>query len=88
MEPTPRAEVLVNKVETIREELGSVAKVIEDRATQMMGAQGMHRDSIQRMMTDLGNLSAGERQSTVEAELEDARLRQDRLREEVDRLPG
>ena len=79
-------QVLVNKVETIREELGSVAKVIEDRATQMIGAQGMRRDGIQRMVTDLGNLSAGERQSTVEEELEDARLRQDRLREDVDRL--
>ncbi len=79
-------QVLVNKVETIREELGSVAKVIEDSATQMIGAQGMRRDSIQRMMTDLGNLSAGERQITVEEELEDARLRQNRLREDIDHL--
>ena len=78
--------VLVSKVETIRDELGSVAKVIEDRATRMIGAQGMRRDSIQSLMTDLGNLSAGERQRTVEEELEDARLRQNRLRDEVDRL--
>ncbi len=79
-------QVLVSKVEKIRDELGSVAKVIEDRATRMIGAQGMRRDSIQSLMIDLGNLSAGERQRTVEDELEDARLRQDRLRDEVDRL--
>ena len=79
-------QVLVNKVETIREELGSVAKVIDDHATRMICRQGMRRDSIQRLMTDLGNLSAGERQRTVEEELEDARLRQDKLGEEIDRL--
>ena len=79
-------QVLVGKVETIREELGSIAKVIEDRAARLIGAQGMRRDSIQRLISDLGNLSAGARQQTVEEELEEARLRQDRLREEVDRL--
>lgn len=79
-------QVLVSKIETIREELGSVARVIEDRATQLISAQGIRHDSIQRLMTDVGRLSAGERQRTVEEELENARLRQDRLREEVDRL--
>ena len=79
-------QVLVSKIETIREELGSVARVIEDRATQLICAQGIRRDSIQRLMTDLQSLSTGERQRTVEKELEESRLRQDRLHEEVDRL--
>ena len=79
-------QVLVSKIETIREELGSVARVIEDRARELICAQGVRHDNIQRLIDDLRNLSAGQRQRTVEEELENARLRQDRLREDVDRL--
>jgi len=79
-------EVLVNKVERIREELGSVAKVLEGRVAQTIGKEGMRHDRIDALAASIRDLSAGERQRTVEDELEDARLRQDRLRDEVDGL--
>ena len=80
-------QVLVNKVERIRQELGSVAKVLEGRIARTIGAQGMRRDALDELTAFIGDLSpGGEQQRTVDDELEDARLRQDRLREEVDGL--
>ena len=79
-------QVLVNKVELIREELGSVAKVLEGRLTQSIRKEGMRNDSIEELVAYIRNLSPGELQRTVEDELDDARLRQDRLQEEVDGL--
>ena len=79
-------KVLVDKVERIREELGSVAKVLEARAARTIGKEGMRRDGIDRLAASIQGLSAGERQRTVEEELGDARLRQDELSRDVDRL--
>ncbi len=79
-------QVLVNKVERIREELGSAAKVLEARIARTIGKEGMRRDGIDGLAASIRDLSAGERRRTVEDELEDARLRQDRLREDVDSL--
>ncbi len=79
-------QVLVDKVERIREELGSAAKVLEARVARTIGKEGMRRDRIDGLAASIRDLSAGERRRTVEDELEDARLRQDRLREEVDSL--
>ena len=79
-------QVLVNKVERIRQELGSVAKVLEGRIARAIGAQGMRRDGIDNLAALIEGLSPGEQQRTVEDELEEARLRQDRLRDEVDGL--
>lgn len=79
-------QVLVEKVERIREELGSVAKVLEGRLTRTMASEGMRRDGLDGLAAAIQDLSSGERQRTAAEELEDARLRQDRLREEVDGL--
>ena len=79
-------EVLVNKVERIREELGSVAKVLEACVARTIGKEGIRRDRIDGLAASIRDLSASERQRIVEEELEDARLRQNRLRDEVDRL--
>ena len=79
-------KVLVNKVERIREELGSVAKVLEARVADAIGREGMRRDGIKGLAASIQGMDAGERQRTVEEELEDARLRQDKLREDVDGL--
>ena len=79
-------QVLVNKVERIREELGSIAKVLEGRIDQAIGTEGMRRDGLDGLSVFIRDLSAGEQQRTVEDELEDARLRQDKLRDEVDSL--
>ena len=79
-------QVLVDKVERVREELGSVAKVLEARVARTIGKEGMRRDGIDGLSSSIRNLSGGELRRTVEDELEEARLRQDRLREEVDSL--
>ena len=79
-------QVLVNKVERIREELGCAAKVLEARVAQTIAKEGMRRDRIDGIADSILDLSAGERQRIALEELEDARLRQNRLREEVDGL--
>ena len=79
-------QVLVNKVERIRQELGSVAKVLEGRVSRTIGAQGMRRDGLDQLAAFIGDLSPSEQQRIVKDELEDARLRQGRLRDEVDGL--
>ena len=79
-------QVLVNKVERIRQELGSVAKVLEGRVSRTIGAQGIRRDGLDQLAAFIGDLSPSEQQRTVKDELEDARLRQGRLRDEVDGL--
>ena len=79
-------QVLVDKVERIREELGSVAKVLEARVARIIGAEGMRRDRLNDLALIIQDLSAEKHQQTIENELEDARLRQNKLREEVDSL--
>ncbi len=79
-------KVLVNKVERIREELGSAAQVLEARAARTLGREGLRRDGIDRLAASIRDLSAGDRQQKVRDELEDGRLRQDRLRAEIDGL--
>ena len=76
----------MNKVERIREELGSVAKVLEARAARIIGKEGMRRDGIDGLAASIEDLSVDERQRVAEDELEDARLRQDKLRGEIDVL--
>ncbi len=78
--------VLVTKVERIREELGSISKVLESRMARAVCAQGIRRDGIDDLTSFVGGVSAGEHQRVVEEELEDARLRQDKLRDDVDGL--
>ena len=78
--------VLVEKAEIIREELGSVAKVLEGRAAKSIEREGIRRDGIDDLMIFIRDLSVGERQATVEDELEEARLRQDKLQDEIDGL--
>ena len=78
--------VLVKKAERILEELGSVAKVLEGRVAKCIAKEGIRRDEINELMTFIHDLSEGERQHTVEGELEEARLRQDKLQEEIEGL--
>ena len=78
--------VLVEKAERIREELGSVAKVLEGHAARGIEREGIRRDGIDDLMIFIRDLSAGERREIVEDELEEARLRRDRLEEEIDGL--
>ncbi len=79
-------EVLVKKAERIREELGSVAKVLEGRIAETIGKEGMRRNSLDELANSIQNETADDRQTIAKEELEDTRLRQDNLKEEVDRL--
>ncbi len=79
-------QTLVEKVERIREQLGSVSRVLEERLVEPLAGEGIRRDRVNRLAAEIPGLRADERQATVDAELEEARLRQDRLSEEVDRL--
>ena len=79
-------KVLVEKVERIQEELGSAARVLEARLTKTMAKEGMRRATIDKLEFSIRDLSVGESQRNVEDELENTRLRQDRLSAEVDSL--
>ena len=79
-------EVLVKKAERIREELGSVAKVLEGRISETIGKEGLRRNKLNELANFIQNETEDDRQTIANEELEDARLRQDNLKEEVDRL--
>ncbi len=79
-------QALVGKVERIREELGSVARVLEHRIAGPIAAEGMRHERVNALAATIQGLQTDDRKATIDEELEDARLRQDKLREEVDRL--
>ena len=79
-------EVLVRKAERIREELGSVAKVLESRIAESIGREGMRRDKLDELANFIQNATAGDQRKIVEDELEEARSRQEKLKVEVDGL--
>jgi SNF2 family DNA or RNA helicase len=77
---------LVNKTETIRRELGSLAKVIEDRLAQTLKS-GIIRSRTIQIEHDIEEASLDPlKQSTVEEELEATRERQESLRKQIDGL--
>ena len=79
-------QVLVNKAEKIREELGSVAKVLENRISESIGMEGLRRDKLDELENSIENAEADAHTKNADEELEDARSRQEKLKEEVDSL--
>ena len=79
-------QVLVRKAERIREELGSVAKVLDARIAESIGREGMRRDKLDELASSIQNAATEDRRGIVEDELEEARSRQEKLKEEVDSL--
>lgn len=81
-------EVLVRKTETIKRELGSLSKVIDDDIERRLGGGIRHAD-IERLAGEIeaADLDARRKQIAAE-ELEEARDRQDELREQIDRCRG
>ena len=80
-------QVLVRKAERIREELGSVAKVLEARIAESIGKEGMRRDKIDELANSIqDDAVTDDRRRIVEDELEESRSRQAKLKEEVDGL--
>ena len=78
-------EVLVRKTETIKRELGSLAKVIDDDVERRLQSGGIrHRDAdALRRSIEGANLDAAQRQATAE-ELEQTRDRQADLHKQIE----
>lgn len=77
-------EVLVRKTETIKRELGSLSKVIDDELERKLGG-GIRHGEAGKLAAEIeaADLDA-ERRSATSDELEDARTRKDELRTEID----
>lgn len=78
-------EVLVRKTETIRKELGSLSRVIDDDIERRLKQGIRHRDS-ERLAAEIerADLDA-EKKRVTEEELEAARDRQEDLKEQIER---
>ena len=79
-------EVLVQKTETIKKELGSLSLVLEGRLAKAL-EMGIRHDDVDRLEQKIReeDLEAATKQ-TVKEELEEARERQDELRRQIDHL--
>jgi len=77
---------LVRKTGIIREQLGSLAHVLESRLADVIRI-GIHHDNEEGLIEDIeGVHDEQHRLDTVTEELEQARERQDALRQQIDRL--
>jgi len=79
-------QALVRKTKTIREELGSLAQVLENRLATTLRS-GIRHDDAERMAKEID--AAGldpDQQAVTEEELEVTRQRQSELREQIDQL--
>jgi len=81
-------QVLVNKTKTIRNELGSLAQVVDSQLESIL-KNGIRRERIEEITRDINraDLEADKRKA-IDEELEGARDRQDQLRAQIDRLQG
>jgi superfamily II DNA/RNA helicase len=81
-------EVLVNKTETIKRELGSLSKVIDDDIERRLSRGIRHRDA-DRLAREIGVVDLDEEKKRVtEEELEAARERAKELEAQIDRCRG
>lgn len=79
-------QVLVRKTETIKQELGSLSKVVENRLGVLL-KKGIRRDQIQDLEKEIEDAKPDDATAqVVKQELEEARDRQDDLRKQIDVL--
>lgn len=79
-------QVLVRKTETIKQELGSLAQVIDAKLANQM-ASGINHRSIAELQSSLEATDLDDHQrAAIENDLEAARERQQELRNQIDRL--
>lgn len=77
---------LVEKTETIKEELGSLSQVLESRITNRLQT-GIRRSDIDDLDSEIDEMDAeGEDEKTVQEELEEQRERHDALEEKIAQL--
>ena len=79
-------EVLVKKSQTIREELGSAANVLDMTLAGSIGKRGIRRAELAELASSIESVQLDDHKQTVQSELEAARSRQSKLQAEVDRL--
>ena len=79
-------EVLVKKSETIRQELGSAANVLDAQLAGSIGKRGIKRDEVPELENLIDGVQLDDHKQVVEDELEAARSRQSKLMREVDQL--
>jgi ERCC4-related helicase len=80
-------EALVRKTETIRDELGSVGKVIEDRITKRLAESGIGKGQAAALARAISEENDAERLARAQGEMDDEeRVRHARLLEEQDDL--
>ena len=77
-------EVLVRKTETIKKELGSLSKVIDDDVERRLNKGIRHRDA-EKLAIEIEHADIeAETKTVVEKELEDSRERQDELKVQIE----
>jgi superfamily II DNA or RNA helicase len=82
-------EVLVRKTETIKKELGSLSKVIDDDIERRLTRGGIRHAEIDRLLGELEKAGLDqERKRIAEEELEAGRDRQDDLKKQIKRCQG
>ena len=80
-------EALVRKTETIRDELGSVGQVIEDRIARRLAESGIGRGQAAALARAIAEENDAERLARARAEMDDEeRVRHERLLQEQDDL--
>jgi len=78
-------EVLIRKTETIKRELGSLSKVIDDDIERRL-AQGIRHRDVERLAREIENADLdAERKHITEEEFEAARERQEDLKSQIER---
>jgi helicase-like protein/SNF2 domain-containing protein len=81
-------EVLVKKTETIKKELGSLSKVIDDDIERRLKQGIRHKDAAQLAVElERADIDAGAKQIVAE-ELEDSRERQEELKSQIEKCRG
>ncbi len=78
-------DVLVKKTETIKRELGSLSKVIDDDIERRLGQGIRHRDADQLVRALEGADLDADRKRVTEEELEAARDRREDLKQQIER---
>ena len=82
-------EVLVRKTETIKKELGSLSKVIDDDIERRLTRTGIRHDAADELLKEIEAADLGSvRRQAAEEELESARERRDDLHKQIDTCRG
>ena len=80
--------VLVEKADRIREDMGSIAKVLEGRVAKHIEDEGIRRDKLDKLAEAIENTSDDERQAVAAEELEETRGSHKKLTKEIETLRG